>query len=40
MRVLESWGNLFSKTLGIAAMGLLLTGCAGPAGADSLSQLV
>ena len=40
MRVLQSWGNLFSKTLGIAAMGLLLTGCAGSAGADSIPQLV
>ena len=40
MRVLESWGNLFSKTLGVAAMGLLLTGCAGSAGADSIPQLV
>ena len=33
-------GNLFGKTLLVAAMGLILTGCAGAVGADSLPQLV
>ena len=39
MKVWDSWGNLFGKTLWVVAMGLLLTGCAGPGGADSNLQL-